>query len=79
MAFNLKYTYVQLHNQKLNFQIFQEFVRKSEMAPFSPADYSGFWRYLTVRESSYNGDLMLIIAMHPQVCLHIVILAYPCI
>ncbi|XP_045448001.1 tRNA (uracil-5-)-methyltransferase homolog A [Melitaea cinxia] len=46
--------------------LFQDFVRKSEMAPFSPADYSGFWRYLTVRESTFSGDLMLIIAMHPQ-------------
>ncbi|XP_026499811.2 tRNA (uracil-5-)-methyltransferase homolog A [Vanessa tameamea] len=46
--------------------LFQEFVRKSSMAPFSPADFSGYWRYLTVRESSYSGEIMLIIAMHPQ-------------
>ncbi|XP_072949423.1 tRNA (uracil-5-)-methyltransferase homolog A [Epargyreus clarus] len=46
--------------------IFQDFVRKSEMAPFSPADYSGYWRYLTVRHSKFSGDIMLIISMHPQ-------------
>ncbi|CAG9102898.1 unnamed protein product [Plutella xylostella] len=46
--------------------IFQEFVRKSGMAPFSPADYSGYWRYLTVRNSKSTGDVMLIVAMHPQ-------------
>ncbi|CAH0398240.1 unnamed protein product [Chilo suppressalis] len=46
--------------------LFEEFVRKSELAPFSPADYSGYWRYLTVRHSSFNGDVMLIVAMHPQ-------------
>ncbi|XP_045772412.1 tRNA (uracil-5-)-methyltransferase homolog A [Maniola jurtina] len=46
--------------------LFQEFVRQSNMSPFSPADYSGYWRYLTVRESKHSGDLMLIIAMHPQ-------------
>ncbi|CAH2048726.1 unnamed protein product, partial [Iphiclides podalirius] len=46
--------------------VFQEFVRKSNMAPFSPADYSGYWRYLTVRHSKFNGDIMLIIALHPQ-------------
>ncbi|KAL0838662.1 hypothetical protein ABMA28_016735 [Loxostege sticticalis] len=46
--------------------IFQEFVRKSNMAPFSPADYSGYWRCLTVRHSFSTGDIMLIIAMHPQ-------------
>ncbi|XP_013165172.1 PREDICTED: tRNA (uracil-5-)-methyltransferase homolog A [Papilio xuthus] len=46
--------------------IFQEFVRKSNLAPFSPADYSGYWRYLTVRHSKFNGEIMLIIALHPQ-------------
>ncbi|XP_034832197.1 tRNA (uracil-5-)-methyltransferase homolog A [Maniola hyperantus] len=46
--------------------LFQEFVRQSSMPPFSPADYSGYWRYLTVRESKHTSDLMLIIAMHPQ-------------
>ncbi|CAK1580486.1 unnamed protein product [Parnassius mnemosyne] len=46
--------------------LFQEFVRKSDLPPFSPADYSGYWRYLTVRHSKYNGDIMLIIALHPQ-------------
>ncbi|CAH0751597.1 unnamed protein product [Diatraea saccharalis] len=46
--------------------IFEQFVRKSELAPFSPADYSGYWRYLTVRHSSFTGDVMLIVAMHPQ-------------
>ncbi|XP_068633219.1 tRNA (uracil-5-)-methyltransferase homolog A [Battus philenor] len=47
--------------------VFQDFVRKSELAPFSPADYTGHWRYLTVRHSKFNGDIMLIIALHPQV------------
>ncbi|XP_052741414.1 tRNA (uracil-5-)-methyltransferase homolog B isoform X2 [Bicyclus anynana] len=46
--------------------VFQNFVRQSSMEPFSPADYSGYWRYLTVRESKHTGDLMLIISMHPQ-------------
>ncbi|XP_039753555.1 tRNA (uracil-5-)-methyltransferase homolog A [Pararge aegeria] len=46
--------------------VFQDFVRQSNMAPFSPADYSGYWRYLTVRESKSSGDLMLIIAMYQQ-------------
>ncbi|XP_063383796.1 tRNA (uracil-5-)-methyltransferase homolog A [Cydia fagiglandana] len=46
--------------------IFQEYVRKSELQPFSPADYSGHWRYLTVRHSMSTGDLMLIVALHPQ-------------
>ncbi|KAM3965287.1 tRNA (uracil-5-)-methyltransferase homolog A [Aphomia sociella] len=46
--------------------IFQDFVRKSELAPFSPADYSGHWRYLTVRHSMSTGDIMLIVVMHPQ-------------
>ncbi|CAG9561743.1 unnamed protein product [Danaus chrysippus] len=46
--------------------LFQDFVRKSNMSPFSPADYSGYWRYLTVRESTHNGDIMLIVAMYPQ-------------
>ncbi|XP_030019825.2 tRNA (uracil-5-)-methyltransferase homolog A [Manduca sexta] len=45
---------------------FQEFVRSSNLAPFSPADYSGYWRFLTVRHSTYNDDVMLIIHMHPQ-------------
>lgn len=48
-------------------QIFQELVRRSELQPFSPADFSGHWRYLTVRHSMSTGDIMLIVAMHPQV------------
>lgn len=50
-------------------QLFQDFVRKSNMAPFSPADYSGYWRYLTVRHSNHTGDIMLIVVIHPQVIL----------
>lgn len=46
--------------------VFQDFVRKSGLAPFSPADYSGYWRYLTVRQSTWNGDVMLIASMYPQ-------------
>lgn len=46
--------------------LFQEFVRKSKLAPFSPADYSGHWRYLTVRDSTSTGEVMLIVVMHPQ-------------
>lgn len=46
--------------------LFQEFIRKSNLAPFSPADYSGNWRYLTVRESFAAGDLMLIVSIHPE-------------
>lgn len=46
--------------------LFQEFVRKSDLMPFSPADYSGYWRYFTVRDSTSTGDLMLIVAMHQQ-------------
>ncbi|XP_063825727.1 tRNA (uracil-5-)-methyltransferase homolog A [Ostrinia nubilalis] len=46
--------------------LFQEYVRKSNMAPFSPADYSGYWRTLTVRHSFSTGDVMLIVAVHPQ-------------
>ncbi|CAH0585569.1 unnamed protein product [Chrysodeixis includens] len=46
--------------------LFQEFVRKSSLAPFSPADYSGHWRYLTVRDSTSTGEVMLIVVMHPQ-------------
>ncbi|XP_047029740.1 uncharacterized protein LOC124637375 [Helicoverpa zea] len=46
--------------------LFQEFVRKSKLAPFSPTDYSGYWRYLTVRDSTSTGEVMLIVAMHPQ-------------
>ncbi|XP_075978100.1 tRNA (uracil-5-)-methyltransferase homolog A [Anticarsia gemmatalis] len=46
--------------------LFQEFIRKSKLAPFSPADYSGNWRYLTVRDSTSTGDVMLIVSMHPQ-------------
>ncbi|XP_073955860.1 tRNA (uracil-5-)-methyltransferase homolog A [Choristoneura fumiferana] len=46
--------------------IFQELVRRSELQPFSPADFSGHWRYLTVRHSMSTGEIMLIVAMHPQ-------------
>ncbi|XP_026739133.1 tRNA (uracil-5-)-methyltransferase homolog A [Trichoplusia ni] len=46
--------------------LFQDFVRKSSLAPFSPADYSGYWRYLTVRDSTSTGEVMLIVVMHPQ-------------
>uniref|UniRef100_A0A2A4IVR4 tRNA (uracil(54)-C(5))-methyltransferase n=1 Tax=Heliothis virescens TaxID=7102 RepID=A0A2A4IVR4_HELVI len=46
--------------------LFQEFVRQSKLAPFSPADYSGYWRYLTVRDSTSTGEVMLIVVMHPQ-------------
>ncbi|XP_049873164.1 tRNA (uracil-5-)-methyltransferase homolog A [Pectinophora gossypiella] len=46
--------------------LFQEFVRASGLAPFSPADYSGHWRCLTVRHSHHSGDIMLIVTMHPQ-------------
>ncbi|KAJ0176492.1 hypothetical protein K1T71_007671 [Dendrolimus kikuchii] len=46
--------------------LFQDFIRKSELLPFSPADFSGYWRYLTVRNSTSTGDVMLIVAMHPQ-------------
>ncbi|XP_026761767.1 tRNA (uracil-5-)-methyltransferase homolog A [Galleria mellonella] len=46
--------------------LFEDFVRKSELAPFSPADYTGYWRYLTVRHSMSTGDIMLIVFMHPQ-------------
>ncbi|XP_026327285.1 tRNA (uracil-5-)-methyltransferase homolog A [Hyposmocoma kahamanoa] len=53
-------------NTKKAVLLFQDFVRKSSMAPFSPADYSGYWRYLTVRHSNHTGDIMLIVAIHPQ-------------
>lgn len=46
--------------------IFQDFIRKSKLAPFSPADYTGYWRFLTVRDSTSTGDVMLIVVMHPQ-------------
>ncbi|CAB3227156.1 unnamed protein product [Arctia plantaginis] len=47
--------------------LFQEYIRKSKLAPFSPADYSGHWRYLTVRDSTSTGEVMVIVSMHPQV------------
>ncbi|CAB3227155.1 unnamed protein product [Arctia plantaginis] len=46
--------------------LFQEYIRKSKLAPFSPADYSGHWRYLTVRDSTSTGEVMVIVSMHPQ-------------
>ncbi|XP_041979260.1 tRNA (uracil-5-)-methyltransferase homolog A isoform X2 [Aricia agestis] len=46
--------------------IFQDFVRSSDLAPYSPADYTGYWRYLTVRQSTYSGELMVIVSMYPQ-------------
>lgn len=46
--------------------LYEKFIRNSELPPFSPADYSGYWRYLTVRCSRMNGDIMLISSMHPQ-------------
>ncbi|KAJ2949238.1 hypothetical protein O0L34_g6188 [Tuta absoluta] len=46
--------------------VYQDFVRKSGMAPFSPADYSGHWRCLTARHSKSTGDIMLVVSMHPQ-------------
>ncbi|CAK1551236.1 unnamed protein product [Leptosia nina] len=53
-------------NMKKAVLVFQEFVRKSNMPPYSPVDYSGYWKCLTVRQSTNNGDIMLIIAMDPQ-------------
>ncbi|XP_059052002.1 tRNA (uracil-5-)-methyltransferase homolog A [Achroia grisella] len=46
--------------------LFEDFVRKSDLPPFSPADYSGYWRYLTVRHSMSTGDIMLIVYLHLQ-------------
>ncbi|KAL4716706.1 hypothetical protein ACJJTC_004825 [Scirpophaga incertulas] len=46
--------------------LFEKFVCKSELKPFSPADFSGYWRYFTVRHSFTTGDVMLIVAMHQQ-------------
>ncbi|CAF4932641.1 unnamed protein product [Pieris macdunnoughi] len=54
-------------NMKKAVLVFQEFIRKSELPPYSPVDYSGYWKCLTVRQSSHNGDIMLIIAMDPQI------------
>ncbi|CAG4971306.1 unnamed protein product [Colias eurytheme] len=53
-------------NMKKIAVVFQEFVRNSNLAPYSPVDYTGHWKCLTVRQSTHNNDIMLIIAIDPQ-------------
>nr|CAD7196322.1 unnamed protein product [Timema douglasi] len=46
-------------------QLFEEYVRKSHYGPFLPEKSEGYWRHLVVRVTG-NGDLMLVIVIHPQ-------------
>ncbi|VVC97507.1 unnamed protein product [Leptidea sinapis] len=46
--------------------LFQKFVRKSNMPPYSPVDYTGYWKCLTVRQSTQNKDVMIIVSIEPQ-------------
>lgn len=45
---------------------FQEYVRKSDKNPYNPEDHSGYWRQLTVRNTT-KDDIMAVVVMHPQV------------
>ncbi|XP_076354261.1 tRNA (uracil-5-)-methyltransferase homolog A isoform X5 [Tachypleus tridentatus] len=46
-------------------KVFQKYVQNSDKEPYNPETYEGFWRQLTVRNSS-KGDILLIVVMHPQ-------------
>ncbi|CAG2055103.1 unnamed protein product [Timema podura] len=46
-------------------KLFEEYVRKSHYGPFLPEKSEGYWRHLVVRVTG-NGDLMLVIVIHPQ-------------
>lgn len=47
------------------FQLFQDYVRKSDKEPFSIENRQGYWRHLVVRVTS-NGDMMVVVVAHPQ-------------
>ncbi|XP_055933673.1 tRNA (uracil-5-)-methyltransferase homolog A-like isoform X1 [Argiope bruennichi] len=44
---------------------FQTYVRESDKDVYNPENHAGYWRQLTVRTSN-NGDVLLIVVMHPQ-------------
>ncbi|KAK2725828.1 tRNA (uracil-5-)-methyltransferase homolog A-like [Artemia franciscana] len=43
----------------------EEFVRKSEHAPYNPEDHTGIWKNVVIRTSD-AGQMMAILVMHPQ-------------
>ncbi|CAL1273294.1 unnamed protein product [Larinioides sclopetarius] len=44
---------------------FQTYIRESDKDVYNPENHAGYWRQLTVRTSN-NGDVLIIIVMHPQ-------------
>ncbi|CAM1327604.1 TRMT2A (predicted) [Pycnogonum litorale] len=44
---------------------FQDYVRASDKAPFCQNTHDGYWRQLTVRTTTKN-DVMAVVVMHPQ-------------
>nr|CAD7605626.1 unnamed protein product [Timema genevievae] len=50
---------------EVRISLFEEYVRKSHYGPFLPEKSEGYWRHLVVRVTG-NGDLMLVIVIHPQ-------------
>lgn len=40
-------------------------MKSTELTPFDPVDYSGYWRQVTVR-TTLSDHLMVIVGIHPQ-------------
>lgn len=47
-------------------QVFEKFIRNSDLDVFNPETHSGTWRQLTARLGFATDQLMLIVGIHPQ-------------
>ena len=45
--------------------IFQQYIRQSELKPYNTFDHTGYWKMLTVRTAS-SGEVMAVVHIHPQ-------------
>ncbi|KAJ8884187.1 hypothetical protein PR048_016044 [Dryococelus australis] len=48
------------------FQLFEQFVRQSELGVYNPETQDGNLRQLTVRLARNTSQLMLVVGIHPQ-------------
>ncbi|XP_075220489.1 tRNA (uracil-5-)-methyltransferase homolog A [Lycorma delicatula] len=47
-------------------QVFEKFIRDSDLDVFNPETHSGSWRQLTARHATVTDQLMLVVGVHPQ-------------
>ncbi|XP_396538.2 tRNA (uracil-5-)-methyltransferase homolog A isoform X2 [Apis mellifera] len=53
------------NKMKIVVKVLEEFMKSTELTPFDPVDYSGYWRQVTVR-TTLSDHLMVIVGIHPQ-------------